>query len=116
MSTTLLASLRLVPEEVDGLVLIFLDELEAVALVPARRERVHRDLPAWLKNCQSKELFFFVTMYPFQHTVCPRSSDPFYTISYCVKWITTSWTHSIDMEKASKYLLPWAKTPNVQLL
>ena len=41
-----LSFLRLVPEEVNGLVLVLLHELEAVALVPARGERVHRDLPA----------------------------------------------------------------------
>ena len=28
-------------------------------------------------------------------TVCPRSSDPFYIVSYYIKWVTTSWTHSI---------------------
>ena len=26
-------------------------------------------------------------------TVCPRISDPFYIVSYYVKWVTTSWTH-----------------------
>ena len=25
-------------------------------------------------------------------TVCPRSSDPFYTVTYYMKWVTTSWT------------------------
>ena len=28
-------------------------------------------------------------------TVCPRSSDPFYVVTYYIKWVTTSWTHSI---------------------
>ena len=28
------------------------------------------------------------------HTVCPRSSYPFYIVTYCLKWITTSWTYS----------------------
>ena len=28
------------------------------------------------------------------HTVCPRSSDPFYIVTYYVKWVTTSWTYS----------------------
>ena len=27
-------------------------------------------------------------------TLCPRSSDPFYIVSYCIKWVTTSWKHS----------------------
>ena len=28
-------------------------------------------------------------------TVCPRSSDPFYIVTYYKKWVTNSWTHSI---------------------
>ena len=27
-------------------------------------------------------------------TVCPGSSDPFYTGNYYIKWVTTSWTYS----------------------
>ena len=27
-------------------------------------------------------------------TVCPRSSDPFYTVTYYMKWFTTSLRHS----------------------
>ena len=30
-------------------------------------------------------------------TVCPSSSDPFYIVSYYIKWVTTSWTHSISL-------------------
>ena len=26
------------------------------------------------------------------YTVCPRSNDPFYIVSYYIKWVTTSWT------------------------
>ena len=29
------------------------------------------------------------------NTVCPRSSDPIYIVSYYIKWVTTSWTHSM---------------------
>ena len=29
------------------------------------------------------------------HTVCPRSSDPFYIVTYYIKWVTTSWTDGI---------------------
>ena len=29
------------------------------------------------------------------HTLCPRSSNPFYIATYYIKWVTTSWTHSI---------------------
>ena len=28
--------------------------------------------------------------------VCPRSSDPFYIVSYFIKWVTTSWTDSSE--------------------
>ena len=30
-------------------------------------------------------------------TVCPRSSDPFYIITYYMKWVTTSWTDMLDI-------------------
>ena len=30
-------------------------------------------------------------------TVCPGSSDPFYLVSYYIKWVTTSWTYSMNM-------------------
>ena len=29
------------------------------------------------------------------NTVCPRSSDPFYKVSYYIKWVNTSWTYSM---------------------
>ena len=34
-------------------------------------------------------------MYNPAHTVLPRSSDPFYIVSYHIKWGTTSWTYSM---------------------
>ena len=36
------------------------------------------------------------------YTVCPRSSDPFYIVIYYVKWVTTSWTYSIQPEVCRK--------------
>ena len=30
------------------------------------------------------------------NTVCPRSSDPFCVVTYCIKWVTTSWTYCIS--------------------
>ena len=27
--------------------------------------------------------------------MCPRSSDPFYIVTYSIKWVTTSWIYSI---------------------
>ena len=29
----------------------------------------------------------------FDYTVCPGSSDPFFLVSYYIKWVTTSWTY-----------------------
>ena len=28
------------------------------------------------------------------YTICPGSSYPFYIVSYYIKWVTPSWTHS----------------------
>ena len=36
------------------------------------------------------------------YTVCPGSSDPFYMVSYYIKWVTTSWTHSNILTAAKK--------------
>ena len=30
-----------------------------------------------------------------RYTICPGNSDPFYIVSYYIRWVTTSWTHSI---------------------
>ena len=35
-------------------------------------------------------------------TICPRSSDPFNIVTYFIKWVTTSWTDSILVEKGIK--------------
>ena len=29
------------------------------------------------------------------NTICPGSSDPFYILTYYIKWVTTSWTYSL---------------------
>ena len=34
-------------------------------------------------------------------TVCPRSSDPFFIVTYSIKWVTTSWTDGIYIEMVS---------------
>ena len=31
-------------------------------------------------------------------TVCPRSSEPCYIVSYYIKWVTNSWTHSTNIK------------------
>ena len=33
------------------------------------------------------------------YTVCPGGSDPLYVVTYYIKWVTTSWTHSISYKK-----------------
>ena len=32
----------------------------------------------------------------FAFTACPRSSDPFYIVTYYIKLVTTPWTYSIN--------------------
>ena len=36
-------------------------------------------------------------------SVCPRSSDPFYVVTYYLKWVTTSWTYSINKEQRVEF-------------
>ena len=36
-------------------------------------------------------------------TVCPRSSDQFYIVTYYMKWVTTSWTDGICHETHHKH-------------
>ena len=31
-----------------------------------------------------------------EDTVCPRSSDPFYIVSFYIKWVTTILGHTVD--------------------
>ena len=40
----------------------------------------------------------------FTLTKCPRSSDPFQTVSYYINWVTTSWTHSSVFSSAFQYI------------
>ena len=37
------------------------------------------------------------------NTICQRSSYPFYIVTYYIKWVTTSWTHSIKKILAYEY-------------
>ena len=42
----------------------------------------------------------FAYDFEFGATVCPRSSYPFYILSYYIRRVTTSWTNStIDVKK-----------------
>ena len=40
---------------------------------------------------KEKDLILNIYVY----TICPGSSDPFYIVPYYIKWVTTSWTHSM---------------------
>ena len=46
--------------------------------------------PAWSSGIQ-------VLAYACVVTVCPRSLDQFYIVSYYMKWVNTSWTDSISV-------------------
>ena len=37
-------------------------------------------------------------------TVCPGRSDPFFIVSYYIKWVTTSWTHSVLYEQVVVFI------------
>ena len=41
----------------------------------------------------------------YKYTVCPRSSDPFYVVSYYIKQVITSWTYSIFVFSLSLFFL-----------
>ena len=45
---------------------------------------------------RSSDLFYIVSYYmKWFTTICPGSSDQFSIVSYHIKWVTTSWTYSI---------------------
>ena len=56
-----------------------------------------------LSGYKPKNILSLPYIHPSYHTrkkivdsnVCPRSSDPFHIVSYCIKLVTTSWTHSM---------------------
>ena len=64
----------------------------------------HTPIPRVLAPCCVKYSTILKTgayitqrQFAYNNTVCPGSSDPFYIVSYYIKWVTTSWTHSIYM-------------------
>ena len=48
-----------------------------------------------MKNITFFSLVVVINLNCIQYTLCPRSSYPFYIVSYYVKWVTTSWTYSM---------------------
>ena len=52
-------------------------------------------------NCDSIlycRLSFYSTACLFADNICLRSSDLFYVVTYYIKWVTTSWTHSTSYD------------------
>ena len=37
------------------------------------------------------------------HTVCPRSSDPFYRVTHYITWVSTSWTYNMYLLELLRY-------------
>ena len=35
------------------------------------------------------------------NTICPRSSDPFYTVTCYIEWITTPWTETCIIKQVT---------------
>ena len=54
--------------------------------------------------CESKVMILY--------TVCPGSSDPFYVVTYYIKWVTTSWTYSMQYHP-SGCPVRYIKTPGL---
>ena len=48
----------------------------------------------FVTNIETLKFFIFYIIYFFGLYVCPRSSDPFYVVTYYIKWATTSWTYN----------------------
>ena len=53
------------------------------------------DLPRQENEWPLREniLFFTLCLQVFFFTLCPRNLDLFYKLSYCIKWVKTSWTY-----------------------
>ena len=56
----------------------------------------------WLKFYQKSNTLKYV--YTVLHTVCPRSSDPFYIVTYYIKLVITSWT-----DNSSNHVLTYSE-------
>ena len=48
-------------------------------------------------GCQST---WFPLRFFFLNTICPGSSDPFFIVSYYIRWVNTSWTHSTFLSQS----------------
>ena len=50
----------------------------------------------------SSDLYYIKLVTMNYNTTCPGRSDPFYTVSYYIKWVTNSWTHSTILGQTVK--------------
>ena len=57
-------------------------------------ERTPLSIPNFITP--SLSLSFFFSLHYLASTVFPRSSEPFYIVTYYMKCVTTSWTNSMD--------------------
>ena len=48
-------------------------------------------------------------------TVCPGSSDPFYTVSYYIKWVTTSFDTQYNQDANTCKMLLWNEESDYKL-
>ena len=53
---------------------------------------------------------YFVVKYVKYITVFPRSSDPFHVVSFYVKWVPTSWAHSMSRRRIKSVCRPFNNT------
>ena len=54
------------------------------------------ELPSDINTMQTSVALSFTVFSRFtdNRTMCPRSSDQFYKVTYYIKWVNTSWTYS----------------------
>ena len=63
-------------------------------LIDAIEKILTRKMKGYLNPLEAPERLCDVVCTQYSATVCPGSSDPFYVVTYCMKWVNTSWTHS----------------------
>ena len=54
---------------------------------------IHKHLCVWIVRYVYTTTVYTMVL-TLDGTVCPGSSAPFFIVSYYIKWVTTSWTHS----------------------
>ena len=51
----------------------------------------------YLLDISTSTYYMYKKLLPNLYTVCPRSSDPYYMVSYYTKWVTISWTYCSNL-------------------